>query len=127
MKEIISPKIEINELRVENLNLGNKFLDVSFKYIIKIENLSSNGKLFKRFTIGDNIVNFILTVLDDLKNVAGVQTAEIEDLENIKERLVNTMNRLTLETKDLTKIKDHEKYMKAYNKINCYKIIFKNI
>ena len=45
-----------------------------------------------------------------------------EYIEEIKEKLVNTIDRLSLEINDLKKIKDHEKYMKAYNRINCYKV-----
>ena len=122
MKEIIPPKISINEFRVETLNLGKKSLDVSFNYAIRIENLSTSGKLYRKFMLGDNIINFILTIIDDLKKVAGTQTAEIENIEEIKEKLVNTIDRLSLEINDLKKIKDHEKYMKAYNRINCYKV-----
>ncbi len=124
MKEIIPPKISIDEFRVENLNLGKKILNTSFNYTIKIENLRTSGKLFRKFIIGDNIINFILMILDDLKKVAGTQMAEIENHEDIKEKLVNALNRIMLETSDLAKIKDHEKYMKAYNRINCYKVSF---
>ncbi len=124
MKEIIPPKISINEFRVETLNLGKKFLDVSFAYKISIENLTNDGRIYRRFILGNNIINFILDVIDDLKKVAGTETAEIENVEDIKEKLTNIMNRLSLEISDLAKIKDHEKYMKAFNRINCYKSVF---
>ena len=122
MKEIIPPKISIKEFRVESLNLGKKILDVSFNYIIRIENLSTSGKFYRRFVLGNNVINFILTVMDDLKKVAGTEIAEIENLEDVKEKIVNSLNRLVLRTNDLKRMKDHEKYMKEYNNINCYKI-----
>jgi len=124
MKEIIPPKISINEFRVETLNLGKKILDVSFAYTITIENLEERGRIYRRFLLGDNVINFILDIMGDLKKVAGTETAEIENNEDIKEKIVNTMDRLLLEINDLSKIKDHEKFMKAYNKVNCYKIQF---
>ena len=122
MKEIIAPRVVINELRVENLNLSKKLLELSFGYSIRIENLSNNGRIHRNFVFEDKVINFILTVLDDLKKVAGTQTSEIENQEDVKEKLVHTLNRLSTETKNLAKIKEHEKYMKAFNKINCYKI-----
>ncbi len=124
MKEIIPPKISIDEFRVETLNLGKKILDVSFNYNITIENLSDNGKMYRRFMLGDNVINFIIEIMGDLKKVAGTNIAEIKDHEEIKEKLVNTMDRILLEINDLSKIKDHEKFMKAFNRINCYKIGF---
>ncbi|UZE94239.1 MAG: hypothetical protein IB618_01550 [Candidatus Pacearchaeota archaeon] len=127
MKEIIPPKISINEFRVETLNVGKKFLDVSFSYTIRIENLRDDGRIYRRFIFRDNIINFILDILADLKKVAGTETAEIEDSEDIKEKLVNTMDRLTLEISDLRKIKDHEKFLKAFNRVNCYKASFESV
>jgi len=124
MKGIIPPKISIDEFRVESLNLGKKFIDTSFSYTVSIENLSTKDKIKRRFFFSDKIISFILTAIEDLKRIAGIESAKIENEENIKEKLVNIFNRLMLEIKDLEKIKDHEKYMKAYNKINCYKAVF---
>ncbi|MCL6501026.1 MAG: hypothetical protein K6T16_03290, partial [Candidatus Pacearchaeota archaeon] len=101
--------------------------NVSFKYTIKIENLSNSGRIYRRFNMEDAVINFILMVFDDLKKVAGTQVAEIEMAEDTKEKAVNTMNRLLQEIRDLAKIKDYEKYMKAFNRINCYKVTFPEI
>lgn len=126
MKEIIPPKISINEFRVETLNLGKKILDVSFAYTVTIENLNESGRIYRRFILSDNIINFILDVMGDLKKVAGTETAKIENDENVKEKIVNAMNRLLLEINDLNKIKDHERFMKAFNRVNCYKMTFES-
>lgn len=124
MITIVPPKIFIEDFKVESLNLSKKILDVSFKYTIKIENLRNSGRIYRRFNIGDTVINFVLGVFDDLKKVAGTQTAEIEKVEEMKEKTVNTINRLLQEINDLAKMKDHEKYMKAYNRINCYRTSF---
>jgi len=126
MKEIIPPKISINEFRVETLNLGKKILDVSFAYTVTIENLNESGRIYRRFILSDNIINFILDVMGDLKKVAGTETAKIENDKNVKEKIVNAMNRLLLEINDLNKIKDHERFMKAFNRVNCYKMTFES-
>ncbi len=124
MKEIIPPEISIDEFRVEELDLSKKFLNISLKYVMSIETLKTEGRLFRRFILGDNVINFILNCIDDLKKISGAETAKFRNKEEIKEKLVNTLSRLVLETKDLKKIKDHEKYIQAYNKINCYKAVF---
>ena len=121
MKEIIPPKISIKELRVESLSPNKKSIDISLAYVISIENLQNVGRIIRKFLIGDNIINFIIGMMEDLKKVSGTGLAEFERMEEIKEKLVNTMERLSLEVNDLDKIKDYRRYMKAFNKINCYK------
>ena len=45
----------------------------------------------------------------------------------MKEKLVNSMNRLLQQIKDLEKYKEHERYMKEFNKIDCYKVSFPEV
>ncbi|MEM4152746.1 MAG: hypothetical protein QXK80_01340 [Candidatus Pacearchaeota archaeon] len=127
MTTIVAPKLTIDEFKVEMLNLGKKFINVSFGYTASIKGFSNKDKIIRTFNLGENVVTFIISALNDIKRTTGTETAIIDKEEEIKEKLTNIMNRLIQEIKDLAKIKDHEKYMKAFNRLNCYKVTFPEI
>lgn len=121
----MAAKIIIKSFHVEKLYPGQKTMDVSFDYAV-IDEKTSSSTLSRRFLIDGNIVNFVLGAVSEIKrDVEAVSgKAELNEEEKIKEKLVNTLNRLILETSDLKKIKNQESYMKTFNKINCYRINF---
>lgn len=125
--EITPPKLTINEFKVDSINLGKKFIDLSLGYTVSIKGFTNKDKIHRRFNFGDNVVTFILAVFNDIKRTTGTETAIIEQEEEMKEKLTNIMNRLLQEIKDLAKIKDHERYMKSFNRLNCYKVTFPEI
>lgn len=127
MVEIIPPKLTIDEFKVNTVNLGKKFLELSFGYTASVKGFSNKDKIKRTFNLGDNVVTFIMAALNDIKRTTGTETAIIDKEEEMKEKLTNIMNRLLQEIKDLAKIKDHEKYMKAFNRLNCYKVTFPEI
>ncbi|MBS3073584.1 hypothetical protein J4465_02205 [Candidatus Pacearchaeota archaeon] len=111
-------KVVITEFKVEKLNLGQKSIDVSFAY----DQDGSRNKFTKKLMIGENVVNFVLAAISDIKKVTGMPLVQIEKEEDTREKMVNTINRLFVEIKDLQKIKESEKYMKQYSRINSYKV-----
>lgn len=127
MTTIVAPKLTIDEFKVEMLNLGKKFINVSFGYTASIKGFSNKDKIIRTFNLGENVVTFIMSALNDIKRTTGTETAIIDKEEEMKEKLTNIMNRLLQEIKDLSKIKDHEKYMRSFNRLNCYKITFPEI
>lgn len=127
MVEIIPPKLTIDEFKVNTINLGKKFIELSFGYTASVKGFSNKDKICRRYSFGDSVVNFIMTVLNDIKRTTGTETAIIDKEEEMKEKLINIMNRLLQEVGDLAKIKDYEKYMKSFNRLNCYKVSFPEI
>ena len=117
----MAQKITVNEFRVERLNMGQRVLDLSFKYSVEKEGILSDSRISKRFLFGENVINLIMAAMQEMKKNAGT-LAMIDKEEETKEKLVNTMNRIIMEINDLNKIKEHEKYMKSFNRINCYKL-----
>jgi len=113
-------KVVINEFKVVKLNLGKKFVEVSFGF----EQEGTPNRVIKSFTIGENITGFVLSTLGDIRKAIGMPLVQIDKEEEMKEKLVNTLNRLLMEIADLTKIKESEKYMKQYSRINSYKVAF---
>lgn len=122
--EIVPPTITINEFKVESLNFSKKFMVLSFAFSSQLKGLVNKVKLTKQFSFNENIVNFVLNSLSEMKRLAGTETAAIEKEEAMKEKLVNTMTRLMTEIAGLERITDHEKYMKAFNRLNCFKVSF---
>lgn len=109
--------IEVKELKVEKLKMAQKILDMSFGFHL-------NGESFKIpriFNFSDNIVNFVLGIVNDAKKMKG---SKIEKEEEMKEKLVNYMSRLMQQVKDLEKYKEYSRYMREFNKIDCYKVTF---
>lgn len=111
-------KVVINEFRVEKLNLGQKSVDISLTY----DQDGSHNKLMKKLMIGENVVNFVLATVNDIKKATGMPLVQVEKEEDTGEKMVNTINRLFVEIKDLQKIKESEKYMKQYSRVNSYKV-----
>jgi hypothetical protein len=111
--------VEINEFRVETLRPG-QFMDISVSYTAK-----KNGRVIKRFEFKDTPVRFTEALLDDVKKDAGAYTVNKRDV--MKDKIAAIIIRLVQETRDLAKIKEHAEFMKAFNKINCYKIRFPEI
>lgn len=114
--------VEIKEFRVERLNPSQKYMEVSVSYIAK-----ENGKITRRFELNgaDTPVKFTTMLIDDVKKKANV--IEIEKQNETRDKIANIMIRLSQQIKDLDKIRDHEKFMKEYNKINCFKTIFPDV
>lgn len=111
-------KVVITEFKVEKLNLGQKALDVSIAY----DQDGSHHKLTKKLLIDENVVNFVLVTINDIRKATGMPLVQIEKEEDTREKMVNTINRLFVEIKDLQKIKESEKYMKQYGRVNSYKV-----
>jgi len=119
--EIVPPNvISVNEFKVESLNLDKKAMAVSFGYLLG----SSKAKISKNIGLEENTVNFVLGCLAEMKQVTG---KKIEKEEEMKEKLVNTVTRVIREVENLKKIKDASAYMRAFNKIHCYKINFPEV
>lgn len=127
MTTIVAPKLTIDEFKVETLNLGKKFIEVSFGYTASVKGFSNKDRIKRTFNLGDNIVTFIIAALNDIKKTTGTETTIIEKEEEMKEKLTNIMTRVLQEVNDLAKVKDYEKYMKAFNRLNCYKVTFPEI
>lgn len=127
MVEIIPPKLTIDYFKVNNLNLGKKFIDLSFGYTAYVKGFSNKDRVHRKFSLGDNIINFVMATFTDIKRTTGTETALIDKENEMKEKIVNIMTRLLQEINDLAKIKDHERYMKSFNRINCYKVTFPEI
>lgn len=123
-KEIIAPDITINEFKVESLNLEKKSMTVSFGYTAKLESFTSKAKLNKVFDYRESSINFIFDTLIEIKQLSGTEKAKIDREAEIKEKLTNMLARLVREIKNLGKIKEYEHYMKAFNRIHCYKTTF---
>lgn len=127
MVEIIPPRLTLDEFKVSTLNLGKKFLDLSFGYTASVKGFSNKDKINRRFMLEDNVINFVMATFNDIKRTTGTATAIIDKEDEMKEKIVNIMSRLLQEVNDLAKIKDHEKYMKSFNRLNCYKVTFPDI
>jgi oligoribonuclease NrnB/cAMP/cGMP phosphodiesterase (DHH superfamily) len=125
--ELIPPLITIDEFKIDSLNFSKKFLNISFGYSSSLKGLVSKSKLVKKFAFGDNTVNFILDSMAEIKKFVGTATAKIDKEEEMKEKLVNIMTRIMTEISGLERISDHEQYMKAFNRLNCYKVTFPEI
>lgn len=117
----MTTKITIDGFRVDRLNMGQKALDVFFNYSINNDNIVVSSKIGKRFAFSDNVVTVVVATIQEMKKTAGVLVT-VDKEEEMKEKLVNTMNRIMMEVNDLAKIKDHEKYMKSFNRINCFRL-----
>lgn len=111
--------VEIKEFRVETLR-PSKFMDISIAYTSK-----KNGKVIRRFEFKDTPVRFTEALLDDVKKAAGAYTVDKRDI--MKDKIAAIIIRLIQETRDLAKIKEHGEFMKAFNKINCYRVKFPEI
>jgi len=127
MAEIVPPRITIDEFKVNSLNLSKKFVEFSFGYNVLLKNFRNRDKINRKFSFDENIVNFVMAAFADIKKTTGTEMALIEKEEEMKEKIVNIITRLLQEIKDLAKIKDHERYMRAFNRINCYKVSFPDI
>jgi hypothetical protein len=112
--------IEVKELKVIKLNMGKKALDMTFSFLYN----NQPTKIAKTFNFSDNSIAFIMGILNDVKKQLN---SKIEKEEEMKEKLVNYMNRLIQQIKDLEKYKEHERYMREFNKIDCYKVNFPEI
>lgn len=120
-KEIPKPDlIEVKEMKVNKLNMGQKALDMTFTF--KFQN--QVFKIQKTFNFSDNYTPFIFNMVNDVKKM---RNSKIEKEEEMKEKLVNYMSRLIQQVKDLAKYKEHERYMREFNKIDCYKVAFPEI
>jgi len=113
--------ITIDELKVDKLNVSQKNLDLSFGYSLQ----GQTGKVSKRVQFGDDTVNFVLNVMNEIKR--GKPLTKIENESEMKEKLVNHLRRLLKEVDDLGKINEQTRYMREFNRINCYKIKFPEI
>lgn len=112
--------VVINEFKVESLSLDKKTLTFSLSYTSdKVQE-----KLTKSIAFNDNIVNAILGSMAEIKQAAG---KKIEKEEEMKEKLVNALTRVIREIENLKKIKNAEEYMRAYNRLQCYKINFPDV
>ncbi|MGB9708256.1 MAG: hypothetical protein ACPLXC_02975 [Candidatus Pacearchaeota archaeon] len=127
MVEIIPPKITIDEFKINTVNLGKKYIDLSFGYTASVKGFSNKDRIHRKFELGTNVINFIMSTLNDIKRTTGTETAIIDKEDEMKEKLVNIMTRILQEVDDLAKVKDYDKYMKAFNRLNCYKVTFPEI
>ena len=119
--EIVPPNVvSVDEFKVESLNLDKKAMAVSFGYALE----GSRAKIAKILGFDENVVNFVLGCLSEIKRGTG---KKIDKEEEMKEKLVNTVTRVIREVENLKKIKDAGQYMRAYNKIHCYKINFPEV
>jgi hypothetical protein len=109
--------IEVKELKVEKLKMAQKILDLSFGFHFN----GQNSKISRPFNFSDNVINFVMGVMNDAKKTHG---SKIEKEEEMKEKLVNYMMRLMQQVKDLEKYKEATRYMREFNKIDCYKVTF---
>lgn len=113
-------KVEINEFKVNRLVMGKRMVELSFGFLQE----GIQKKITKEYNINDDSVSFILKTMADIKKATDMPLAQVDKEEQMKEKLVNNMNRLKGEINDLTKIKESERYMKQYNRINSYKVNF---
>ena len=120
MQEIKPQFVTIDELKVEKLGMGQKLLDLSFKYTAN----GSQVKIFKTFPLSENNVNLVLALISDIKRASNLK---LEKEEEMKEKLVNYLGRLVQEVKSLEKFKESERYMREFQKINCYKVSFPEV
>lgn len=112
--------VSINEVKVETLNLDKKSLTISLGYV----NGKDKAKITKALNFDDNIVSFVLASLAELKQLSG---KAIDKEEKMKEKLVNALSRIVREVENMKKIKNAEQYMRAFNRIHCYRIVFPEI
>lgn len=112
--------IEVKEMKVLKLKMGQKALDMTFSFLYN----NQPSKIARVFNFSDNTTGFVIGIISDIKKQ---HNSKIEKEEEMKEKLVNYMNRLLQQIKDLEKYKEHEKYMKEFNKIDCYKVNFPEI
>jgi hypothetical protein len=112
--------VEIKEFRVEKLNPSQKVMEVSIAYIAK-----ENGKIIRKFDFNDTPLKFTEALLEEVRKAS--KCFEIEKHNEMRDKIGNIMIRLAQEIKDLSKIKEHEEFMKAFNKINCFKTSFPEI
>ncbi len=127
MVEIIPPKLTIDEFKINTVNLGKKFIELSFGYTASVKGFSNKDRINRKFELGTNVINFVMSTLNDIKRTTGTETAIIDKEEEMKEKIVNLMTRILQEVNDLAKVKDYDKYMKAFNRLNCYKVTFPEI
>jgi hypothetical protein len=121
------PKITIDEFKINGFNLGKKFVDISFGYTSTVKGFSNKDRISKKFNIGDNVISFVMSAMSEIRKATGTDMAMIEKEEAMKEKLTNTMMRFLQELGDLGKIKEHEKYMRSYNRLNSYKVNYPEI
>lgn len=122
--KIIPPEVSINKFKIENLNVSRKFMTVSFDYTAELKGFVNKAKFSKRLALNESVVSFVLNSLIEIKQLVGTDKAKINKEQEIKEKINTTLNRLVREMKNLEKIKDHEEYMKAFNRIHCFKLDF---
>ncbi len=127
MVEIIPPKLTIDEFKINTVNLGKKYMDLSFGYTASVKGFSNKDKIHRQFALGTNVINFVMTTFNDIKRTTGTETAIIDKEDEMKEKMVNIMTRVLQEVDSLAKITDYEKYMKSFNRLNCYKVSFPEI
>lgn len=125
--EIIPPKLTLDEFKVNNVNLGKKFMELSFGYTASVKGFSNKDKIHRKFLLGDNVINFVMATFTDIKRTTGTETAIIDKEDEMKEKIVNIMTRILQEVDSLAKMTDYEKYMKSFNRLNCYKVSFPEI
>jgi len=113
-------KVEITEFKVNRLVMGKRIVEISVGFIQD----GMQKKIIKEYNINDDSVSFILKAMADVKKATEMPLAQIDKEEEMKEKLFNTLNRLKMEISDLAKIKESERYMKQYNRINAYKVNF---
>jgi len=116
-----SKLIQVDELKVDRLNMGQRNLDLSFGYSFQ----GQKGRVSKRLQFRDDTVNFVLSIIGELKR--GKPLSQIEKEGEMKEKLVNHLRRLLKEVSDLAKVNEQTRYMREFNRINCYKIVFPDI
>lgn len=118
---IVPPNVNVvvNEFKVESLNLEKNSLTISLGYTS-----DDKAKLTKQFGFNNNVVNFILANISEIKQITN---RKIDKEDEMKEKLVNSLTRVLHEIESLKKIKDAGAYMRAYNKIQCYKVNFHEI
>ena len=114
--------VEIKEFRVERLNPSQKYMEVSVSYIAR-----ENGKVTRKFELNgiDTPIKFTTMLIDDVRKKT--HTTEIEKHNETRDKIASIMIKLGQQIKDLDKINEHEKFLKEYNKINCYKAIFPDV
>ena len=127
MVEIFPPKLTIDEFKVNTVNLGKKFMELSFGYTASVKGFSNKDRIHRKFILGDNVINFVMATFIDIKRTTGTETAIIDKEDEMKEKIVNIMTRILQEVDDMAKVKDYDKYMKSFNRLNCYKVTFPEI
>jgi HD superfamily phosphodiesterase len=114
--------VEIKEFKVEKLNPGQKYLEVSVSYIAR-----EDGKVTRRFELNgiDTPVKFTTMLIDDVRKKT--HTSQIEKQDETRDKIAQIMIRLCQQIKDFDRIKDHDTFMREYNKINCFKAVFPDV